>query len=84
MPTRCPGWLIAEESLGVTGAGDLAIITSSEDYTFANGKKCAIKAKIASAAHAKRVLVADGIFCDYENVVHIEDVARCEGMRMHG
>lgn len=79
--TQMPGWLIAEESLGVTGAGDLAIITSSEDYTFANGKKCAIKAKIASASHAKRILVADGIFCDYENVVHIEDVARCEGMK---
>lgn len=78
---QMPGWLIAEESLGVTGAGDLAIITSAEDYTFASGKKCAIKAKIASAAHAKRILVADGIFCDYENVVHIEDVARCNGMQ---
>jgi hypothetical protein len=78
---QMPGWLIAEESLGVTGAGDLAIITSSEDYTFANGKKCAIKAKIASAAHAKRILVADGIYCDYENVVHIGDVAHCEGMQ---
>lgn len=77
---QMPGWLIAEESLGVTGAGDLAIITSSEDYTFANGKRCAVKAKIASAAHAKRILVADRIFCDYENVIHIEDVARCEGM----
>jgi UDP-N-acetylmuramyl pentapeptide synthase len=78
---QMPGWLIAEESLGVTGAGDLAIITSSEDYTFAGGKKCAVKAKIASAAHAKRVLVADRISCDYENVVHIEDVARCDGMQ---
>lgn len=78
---QMPGWLIAEESLGVTGAGDLAIITSAEDYTFANGRKCAIKAKIASAAHAKRILVADGIFCDHENVVPIEDVAHCEGMQ---
>jgi UDP-N-acetylmuramyl pentapeptide synthase len=78
---QMPGWLIAEESLGVSGAGDLAIITSSEDYTFANGKKCAVKAKIASAMHAKRILVADNIFCDAENVVHIEDVARCTGMK---
>lgn len=75
-----PGWLIAEESLGVTGAGDLAIITSSEDYLFASGKKCAVRAKIASAAHAKRILVADHIFCTHEQVVHIEDVARCDGM----
>ena len=75
-----PGWLVAEISLGVCGAGDLAIITSAEDYCFASGKKSAIQEKIASAAHAKRILVAEGVFCDYENVVHIEDVARCNGM----
>jgi coenzyme F430 synthetase len=78
---RMTGWLIAEISLGVTGAGDIAIITSAEDYTFAAGKKYAVKEKIASAKHAKRILVADGIFCDYENVIHIEDVAWCEGMK---
>jgi UDP-N-acetylmuramyl pentapeptide synthase len=77
---RMPGWMIAEISLGVTGAGDLAIITSAEDYSFAAGKKCALKEKIASAQHAKRILVADRVFCDHENVVHIEDVARCNGM----
>jgi coenzyme F430 synthetase len=77
---QMPGWLIAEESLGVTGAGDLAIITSAEDYLFANGRKCAIKTKVASAAHAKRILVADKVFCDYDNVIHIGDVARCHGM----
>jgi len=77
---RMPGWLVAEISLGVTGAGDLAIITSAEDYRFAAGKKCAVKEKIASAKHAKRILVADRVLCDYEHVVHIEDVARCEGM----
>lgn len=74
------GWLVAECSLGVTGAGDLAIITSAEDYTFAAGKKRAIKEKIASLAHAKRILVAEGISCEYGNVVHIEDIARCDGM----
>jgi len=74
------GWLVAEISLGVTGAGDLAIITSPEDYTFAAGRKSAVKEKIASAKHAKRILVAEGVVCDYENVIHIEDVARCEGI----
>ncbi|MDP3395615.1 MAG: coenzyme F430 synthase [Methanoregula sp.] len=74
------GWLVAECSLGVTGAGDLAIITSAEDYSFAAGKKRAIKEKIASLAHAKRILVAEGISCEYGNVVHIEDIARCNGM----
>lgn len=76
---KIKGWLVAEISLGVTGAGDLAIITSAEDYIFARGKKHAVKEKIASAHHAKRILVADNIACDYENVVHIEDVARCTG-----
>ena len=74
------GWLVAECSLGVTGAGDLAIITSAEDYTFARGKKFALREKIASVTHAKHILVAPGISCDHGNVVHIEDVARCNGM----
>ena len=74
------GWLVAEISLGVTGAGDLAIITSAEDYSFAAGKKSAIKEKIDSLTYAKRILVADGISCEYENVVHIGDIARCNGI----
>ena len=78
---RMPGWLVAEVSLGVTGAGDLAIITSPDTYTFARGKKCAITEKIASVQHAKRVLVAEGVFSDLENVVHVNEVARCDGMQ---
>jgi UDP-N-acetylmuramyl pentapeptide synthase len=74
------GWLVAECSLGVTGAGDLAIITSAEDYSFAAGKKNAIKEKIASLTHSKRILVAEGISCESGNVMHIEDIARCDGM----
>ena len=76
---RMPGWLVAEESLGVTGAGDLVIITSAEDYTFANNRKHAISAKLASAAGARCVLVADGISCDAKNTLCIGDLARCEG-----
>jgi UDP-N-acetylmuramyl pentapeptide synthase len=79
--SRMPGWLVAEISLGVTGAGDLAIITSSETYPFASGKKCAIEEKIASVRHARRVLVAEGVSCDQENIVHVEDIAQCDGMR---
>lgn len=75
------GWLIAEISLGVTGAGDLAIITSPKDYPFAHGKKHAIDAKVASTTHAKRVLVADGVSCDRDTVVRVSDIARCEGMK---
>jgi coenzyme F430 synthetase len=78
---QMPGWLVAEVSLGVTGAGDLAIITSPDDYMFAGGKKSAVHEKIASTKRAKCVLVAGGVSCDQENVVHVEDIARCDGMK---
>ena len=39
------GWLVAEESLGVTGAGDLAIITSPEDYPCPGERKVPLKKK---------------------------------------
>jgi coenzyme F430 synthetase len=79
--SRMQGWLVAEVSLGVTGAGDLAIITSPDNYMFANGKKRAIDEKIATARHAKRVLVAEGVLCEQENIIHVGDIARCEGMK---
>jgi coenzyme F430 synthetase len=79
--SQMPGWLVGEISLGVTGAGDLAIITSPDTYTIAGGKKSAIREKTASVKHAKRVLVAEGVFSDQENVIHVEDLARCDGMK---
>jgi coenzyme F430 synthetase len=79
--SRMPGWLVAEISLGVTGAGDLAIITSPDTYPFACGKKSAIDEKIASARYAKCVLLAEGVSCESENAIHVEDIARCEGTR---
>jgi coenzyme F430 synthetase len=74
------GWLIVEESLGVTGAGTLAIITSDEDYTFAAGKKYAMSAKLASARHSRYLLVAEGIRADFMDcVTHIDEVASYDG-----
>ena len=75
------GWLIVEESLGITCSGTLGIITSDEDYFFAAGKKSAlVRTKVASAQHCKLLLLAKNIPGDYlERVVHIEDVAACEG-----
>jgi UDP-N-acetylmuramyl pentapeptide synthase len=74
------GWLIIEESLGVTGAGTLAIITSDEDYTFAAGKKHALSAKLASSKHCRQLLLAERIRTDFrDGVTHIEDVASCDG-----
>ena len=82
--SRMPGWLVAEVSLGVTGAGDLALITSPDNYTFAHGKKSALREKIASTGHAKRVLVADGVAFESENVVHVGDIATVRWHEMHG
>ena len=76
-----PGWLVAEKSLGVTGAGDLAIITSPDDYSFACGKKYALQTKTASVKHARQVLVAENIVVRKENVVHLGEIASCEKMR---
>ncbi len=81
---NCHGWLIAEVSLGVTGAGSLAIITSAEDYLFAAGKKHALAEKIQSARHARKVLFGEGIELDEElfeprDVVLLDEVARVEG-----
>ena len=81
------GWLIAEESLGVTGAGTLAIITSGEDYLFASGKKRAVAEKLRSVANAQQILLAEGVSfpCDHENaagnVIHLTDIASCYGAR---
>lgn len=74
------GWLIAEESLGITCAGTLGIITSAMDYSFAAGKKTALMAKIASAKDCSHLLLAENITATaLKQGVHIEDVATCEG-----
>ncbi len=74
------GWLIAEESLGVTGAGDLAIITSGKDYRCANGKKSALAVKLSSVRESPRVLLAPGITAPGAgNAVHLDEVASVSG-----
>ncbi|MFY1642166.1 coenzyme F430 synthase [Methanoculleus bourgensis] len=58
---RIGGWLIAEESLGVTGAGDVAVLTSPEDYPVAAGRKHAITEKCRQLARARIVVLPPGI-----------------------
>ena len=58
---RLGGWLVAEESLGVTGAGDVAVLTSPEDYPVAAGKKSAIAEKCRLLSRARTVVLPDGI-----------------------
>ncbi len=75
------GWLIVEESLGVTGAGTLAIITSGEDYSFASGKKSALFEKLASMKNARQILAAPGIKTNYPNVIGADTLASCDNLR---
>ncbi len=55
------GWLVAEESLGVTGAGGVAVLTSPDDYPIAAGKKSAIVEKCRLLSRARVVVVPGGI-----------------------
>ena len=58
---RIGGWLVAEESLGVTAAGDVAVLTSAEDYPIAAGKKRAITEKCRLLSRAQTVVLPPGI-----------------------
>lgn len=77
---ECGGWLVAEESLGVTGAGDLAVITSGEDYQVAAGKKSALAIKLRSSSQSRHLLVAPGIHAPHAGTVQADDVARINGV----
>ncbi|MEI6293656.1 MAG: coenzyme F430 synthase [Methanomicrobiales archaeon] len=74
-------WLVAEESLGVTGAGELTIITSGLDYRVAAGKKSALAIKIGSTSHARRLLVAPRVHTSHPDTVHADEIIRIEGDR---
>lgn len=54
-------WLVAEESVGVTGIGTLGILTSADDYRIAGGTKSALAEKCRSLAACSRVLVPRGV-----------------------
>lgn len=75
------GWLVAEESLGVSGAGSLAIITSEKDYPCAAGKKSALAEKLRSARDCQRVLLAPSIQPETAAMVQLDRIACCEGTR---
>lgn len=77
------GWLVAEESLGITGAGNLAIITSDLDYRCAAGKKSALTIKRESSANARCLLVAPGMSSSRPDTVYTEKITRVEGKRCY-
>ncbi len=72
------GWLIAEESLGVTGAGDVAVLTSADDYPIAAGKKSALAEKCRSLARAKTVVVPPGV--ELPGAVRAEEAVSFSGV----
>lgn len=69
------GWCVAEESLGVSGAGDLAVLTSGDDYLFAAGTKHALAEKVRSLARAPQALVPPGV-----NVPSARDAGEIAGV----
>lgn len=73
------GWCVAEESIGVTGAGDLAVLTSPDDYTCAAGTRSALACKLASVASAPRLLVADGVEAAHPQLFRAASLAPCDG-----
>jgi UDP-N-acetylmuramyl pentapeptide synthase len=73
------GWLVAEESLGVSGAGSLAIITSEKDYPCAAGKKSALSEKLRSVRDCQKVLLAPFIKPETAAMVPLDTITRCEG-----
>jgi UDP-N-acetylmuramyl pentapeptide synthase len=54
------GWLVAEVSLGFTGAGRMGILTSFEDYLCAAGRKNALAEKVRSGQGMPVLLVPPG------------------------
>ncbi len=74
-------WLIAEESIGVSGAGDLGILTSDIDYAIAGGKRFALAEKRRMLAGCGRVLLAPGIREAIPDSLATEDIVSLDGIR---
>jgi coenzyme F430 synthetase len=73
-----PGWLVAEESLGVSGAGDVAVLTSGDDYRIAAGKRSALAAKLESMRDSPVVVVPPGVRFEHP---HTADAGECTGWK---
>jgi len=75
------GWLVAEESLGVTGAGGIGVLTSAMDYPIAAGKRSALGAKIDSLRSSPRSLVPADLANAPSGAVRLDTAATVEGDR---
>jgi len=73
------GWCVAEVSLGVTGAGDVGVLTSAADYPIAAGKRRALAEKCASLGRAGTVVVPPGISLEAGSVISMDEIVSTEG-----
>jgi hypothetical protein len=78
---RTGGWLVAEESLGVSGAGDLAVLTSGDDYRIAARKRSALEAKLESMRDVPAVVVPAGVRFDHPHLVDAGECLTWDGNR---
>jgi hypothetical protein len=66
----------------VTGAGDLAIITSPHDYRCAANRKSALAVKVASAQESRQLLCAPGVPSGgHPDAINLDDVVSVAGDR---
>jgi hypothetical protein len=75
------GWCIAEMSLGVSGAGDVGVLTSGDDYPIAAGRKSARDVKLRSLIRCRTVVTAPGIDLAGRTVICADDAVDCRGDR---
>lgn len=75
------GWLVAEESLGVSGAGNVAVLTSGIDYRIAARKRSALAAKLESMRDSPMVVVPPGVRFDHPHLVNTAECISWDGDR---
>ncbi|MCQ1538957.1 coenzyme F430 synthase [Methanocalculus taiwanensis] len=77
------GWFIGECSLGVSGMGDLGILTSADDYPIAGKKRSACATKCDALKVCRQVLLPDDIRLDHHPDQHaVGDIVSIERDRL--
>ncbi|MBR1369410.1 hypothetical protein RJ53_07855 [Methanocalculus chunghsingensis] len=76
---RLDGWCIAESSLGVSGRGDLGILTSPGDYRIAAGRRSALEAKLRHLSTCRQLLLPEGICVDHPDAHTVGEITSSEG-----
>jgi len=72
------GWLIVEESLGVSGSGSIGVLTSEKTYPVAKGTGDALTLKTESLARCETIVCAPDISWNLPQCIHAESIATCE------